>query len=98
MAGKVYAIVKARNGHHRVFEGTVPQLTEYFHYTLECGNSWNHKISMNPKGIKSLLNNLDKCVEELQGGCFNRDAYWEASSEEIRNAKIENRYTNLAEC
>lgn len=44
-------------------EGTLPELIKYFGYTLEVGKSWEHekgnkKINMNPKNIKSLLDNL----------------------------------------
>lgn len=48
-------------------EGTIEELVQAYSYTLECGQSWEHekgnkKINTNPKGIKSLVNNLNKAV------------------------------------
>lgn len=44
-------------------EGTIEELTKAFKYTLETGQSYEHekgnkKISLNPRGIKSLCTNL----------------------------------------
>lgn len=52
--------------------GTVEELTQYFSYTLEIGNSWNNKISRNPKTIKSLVSNLQKSYDEKEGSCYDR--------------------------
>jgi len=66
--------------HHRGREtdytGTVDHLAhKVFGYTLECGNSWNSKINMNPKTAKGLLKALEQSVQETQGGCFEQDWY-----------------------
>jgi len=51
---------------------TLDGLIKYFGYTLEVGNSWNKKINMNPKTIKSFVINLQKSYEEQESECFNR--------------------------
>ena len=53
-------------GNTRTYEssvGTITDLNEYYGYTLEVGQSWQHekgnkKINRAPKGIKSLISNL----------------------------------------
>lgn len=47
--------------------GTVEELTEYYSYTLECGKCYenekgNKKIILNPKGINSLISNVNKAM------------------------------------
>lgn len=49
------------------FKGTLEELTETFAYTLSCGAQYSHekgnkKINQNPKGIKSLISNLNNAV------------------------------------
>ena len=61
---KNFTVIKPRRGRQSVTTGTIPELIEYFGYTLECGKSWEHergnkKININPKGIKSLVTNLN---------------------------------------
>jgi len=61
---KNFTVIKTRRGRQSVTTGTIPELIEYFRYTLECGKSWEHergnkKINMNPRGIKSLVTNLN---------------------------------------
>ena len=74
---KTYIVHKyyARSSRDYYIKGTVPQLTEYFGYTLEAGNSWNRRIVTRPRNIKSLISNLGKAVRELQGSCYNQDYY-----------------------
>lgn len=48
--------------------GTLEELTKYFSYTLEVGNSWDHKIPTNPRTIKSLLSALEKSYEIKNNG------------------------------
>jgi hypothetical protein len=74
-SARMYTIIKTHRGRVSKQTGTIQELTEYFHYTLECGNSWNPRISLNPRGGRALVNALNKCVQELQGGCFNQDHY-----------------------
>ena len=72
---KTYTIIKTRHGNNREITGTLEELTKYFKYTLECGNSWNPKIPTQPKTIKSLISALTKSVYELQGNCYSQDSY-----------------------
>jgi hypothetical protein len=72
---KTFKIKKTRKGRETIFEGTLPELIQMFSYKLECGNSWNHKISRNPKTAKSLVDNLNKSVYETQGSCYEQDSY-----------------------
>ena len=67
-AKKIYTIVKTRDcSSDIVHTGTLDELKHTFNYTLECGKSWEHekgnaKININPKSIKSLVNMLNKAV------------------------------------
>ena len=72
---KTYTIIRTHHGRKSEHTGTVQELTEYFRYTLECGNGWNQRIPLNPRTAKSLLSALRKCVDELQGGSYNPDYY-----------------------
>ena len=48
--------------------GIIEELTKYFKYTLEVGKSWNSKINLCPKTIKSLVSNVNKTYEEKNNG------------------------------
>ena len=72
---KVYTIEKTRRGRTTTYTGTIEELTKTFAYTLDCGHSWNSRISTKPRTVTALVNSLDRCVDELQGGCFERDSY-----------------------
>ena len=57
--------INSRNDHICNFAGTIDELIDVFAYTLDCGRSYQHedgnvKINTNPRGIKSLLKNLNK--------------------------------------
>lgn len=48
-------------------EGTLEELVKAYGYTLECGCSYQHekgnsKINCNPKSVATLVNNLNKAV------------------------------------
>lgn len=77
---KLIALIDPRLGWRTLWVGTLAQMTKAFSYTLECGNSWNRKIKTADqiKNIQSLVINLNKSVDEIQGGCFDRDYYEEA--------------------
>lgn len=80
---KIVYVSKIRKGRTTIYAGTLEELrTNVFGYTLQCGNSWNKKISLEPKSASSLVNNLNKSVEETQGGCFDQDSYYLATKEE----------------
>lgn len=69
---RTYIVEKIKKGRSTLVEGTVEEITNYFGYTLECGNSWNKKINRNPKTIKSLISNLEKAFDEVEGCCYER--------------------------
>lgn len=75
-APKEYTLIKyrGRTGTESEVTGTLEYLTKYFSYTLECGSSWNRKISRNPKTISSLVNNINRSYDETQAGCYSRDS------------------------
>lgn len=89
---KTYIIEKyyARGGRTYYVKGTLPQLIDYFGYTLMCGNSWNYKIPTNPKTAKNLVSALNNSVRETQGGCYNQDSY-----ELVETAPEDERFSDL---
>jgi hypothetical protein len=75
-AEQTFTIIKhRRNGQSKEVEGTLAYLTDYFGYTLECGNSHNAKISRTPKTVKSLVNGLNRSIGYTQRGSYSRDSY-----------------------
>lgn len=69
---KSYKIQITRKDRDTIKEGTVEELTNYFSYTLEIGNSWNKKINKNPKTIKSLITNVQNSYYEKEASCYER--------------------------
>ena len=70
---KIYTLIETRSfrgltSSVKEYTGTVEELTKVFSYTLEVGNSWNSKINLNPKGIKSLVKNINMAFEEKNNG------------------------------
>lgn len=66
---KVYTVrvTTLRSGSKIELTGTVEELIKKCEYTLEKGHSWQHekgnkKINKNPRGIKSLISNLNNSV------------------------------------
>lgn len=49
---------------------TVPELIQYFGYTLEVGHSYNNKIQLRPKTIKSFVSHFNLAVDEKYGGYY----------------------------
>lgn len=72
---KTYTIVKTRRGQTTEVTRTLPELVAYFGYTLQVGNSYNPRISLNPKTAQSLVNNLNRAVAEKQRGSWDPDHY-----------------------
>ena len=70
---KTYTINVHHRGNCRQTSGTLAELIEYFGYTLECGHSWNRKLQLQPKTIKSLVSTLNKCISET---CRHYDPDW----------------------
>ena len=72
MAKKVkqYQITKFKHATGQEYKsdiGSVADLVLYYRYTLETGRSYQHekgnkKISLNPRTIQSLINNLNNAV------------------------------------
>ena len=61
---KEITIIKERRGSNTEVTGTIQYLTDYFRYTLETGQSWEHekgnsKININPKSGDALVRNLN---------------------------------------
>tara|TARA_R110001632_G_scaffold76073_1_gene172691 strand:- start:910 stop:1155 length:246 start_codon:yes stop_codon:yes gene_type:complete len=72
---KNFTVITTRRSRTSKQTGTILELIEYFGYTLECGKSWEHekgnkKININPKGIKSLVKNLNNADNNsASNGC-----------------------------
>lgn len=67
---KIYEITKTVYGMARTrtytLEGTLKELIEATRYTFEVGYSYNRKINLYPKTIKSFISNYEKALEEQQ--------------------------------
>ena len=59
---KIYTVIRSTIRSEREVSGTLDELTEYFSYTLEIGNSRDSRISRKPKTIKSLINAINKSI------------------------------------
>ena len=80
---KVYYIKHSHRERTIMYSGTLNYLnTRVFGYTLECGNSWNHKISRYPKTGKSLVKALNDSSYEM---CRYHDSYYLSTKEEFEN-------------
>lgn len=60
---KIYTVIRTTSRGEREVSGTLEELTEYFSYTLEVGHSWNSRIPLKPRTIKSLINALNKSFD-----------------------------------
>lgn len=70
---KQYTIIQSHTKREsREVTGTIEELTRYYSYTLEIGNSWNRKINRNPKTIASLVKNIQAAFEEKESSCYER--------------------------
>lgn len=49
-----------------ILESTLKELIEATCYTFEVGYSYNRKINLYPKTIKSFISNYEKALEEQQ--------------------------------
>ena len=65
---KVYTLKWTRRDQERSTSGTVEELTKYFSYTLLCGHSYNPRINQHPTTIKSLISNINKSIDQTNGG------------------------------
>ena len=77
-APKVYKVKISKcsisRSSERITEGTLEELTKYFGYTLEVGNSWNSKISTKPRTIKSLISNVNKSYDIMYGNTYTTES------------------------
>jgi hypothetical protein len=69
-----------RTGGSHNLSGTLPELIKSFSYTLECGYSWQHedgnkKINKNPRGIKSLVTNLNNATNNSAANGYSNTEY-----------------------
>lgn len=71
----IFTIVVHRRGNEKDVSGTIPELIEYFGYTLEVGQSWQHEkgnktINRNPETIEELVKNLNNAKKNsASNGC-----------------------------
>jgi hypothetical protein len=72
MKNKTFTIKTTKSGREYVKTGTLNELISCFGYTLEVGQSYNHKINVAPKNIKSFVSNLQKSYEEKEASCYER--------------------------
>ena len=82
---KTFTVLKinSRNGSTTKTSGTIDELNETFSYTFECGESWQHedgnaKINCNPRGIKSLIKNLNNAVNNSAANGWSNYSFSEA--------------------
>ncbi len=80
---KVYKLgfYRARWDKERFSEGTLEELIESHSYTLECGQAYEHergnrKINTNPKTFKSLVDNLNKAINNSAANGYCEDFYF----------------------
>lgn len=59
----IYSMARTRT---YTLEGTLEELLEATRYTFEVGYSYNRKINLRPKTIKSFVSNYEKALEEQQ--------------------------------
>jgi len=64
----------------RTETGTLEYFIDYFGYTLEVGKSWerekgNKKINIKPKGIKSLITNINNAVNNAAANGYSTTSY-----------------------
>ena len=60
--------------------GTIDELIETHKYTLECGQSWEHepgnsKINTHPKTVKTLVNMLNKAINNAAANGYSGKRY-----------------------
>ena len=64
---KEYTVICDHKGRELKYTGTLKHLIEdVFGYTLQCGHSWNNRIPLEPKSIKTLINALNKSCDECR--------------------------------
>lgn len=69
---KIYEVVteNSRRNHKQI--GTLPELINYFSYTLEVGASWDKKVQRQPKTFNSFLSSLQRAYAAKEAACYDR--------------------------
>ena len=62
--------INGRNNSTRTTTGTIEELTQYFSYTLEVGNSWDKSVNRTPKTINALISNVNKAYDAATGNGY----------------------------
>lgn len=76
---KIFYVKSSHRGTSHIWEGTLQYLSdEVFGYYLECGNSYNKRISLNSRTVRTLVSNLNKSANE----CRRAEDYYEVSTKE----------------
>lgn len=78
---KTYTVKWDRNGKERSTSGTIEELIEYFEYTLETGQSYEHekgnkKINLKPKTIGDLIKNLNNAINNSANNGYAGYSYY----------------------
>ena len=79
-AAKIHTIIISRRGKERETSGTLEELVQYFAYTLEKGESWQHekgnkKINCHPKSIGALVKNLNNAENNAAANGYSSTSY-----------------------
>lgn len=80
-APKVYEVTHINSrGREYKARGTLPELVDYYGYTLEVGASYAHekgnsKINRNPKTIQSLVSNLEKAKNNAAANGYSGSSF-----------------------
>jgi hypothetical protein len=56
----------------RTVTGTLEELTRDFGYTLEVGRSWDRRVNVSPKNIRSFVSNLQRAYEAKEARIYTR--------------------------
>ena len=90
---KVHTILKSRRGRDEEITKTLEQFWDYFRYTLETGKSYerekgNSKINMQPKNINSLVDNLNKAVNNAAANGCSENSFSYVKTVEIPASEV----------
>jgi hypothetical protein len=69
---QVFSIKQTRKGRETIISKTLPELIEYFGYTLEIGASYDKKVNRNPKNIQAFMTNLQRAYDAKEACCYER--------------------------
>jgi len=80
---KVITVVRGMNSNREnETVGTLSDLIQWFGYTLECGQAYQHeygnkKINRNPRGIKSFITNINNATNNAAANGYSNKTYYE---------------------